>query len=121
LALRFLFQPAFGSPRPALIADDQVELRRHAECIVASAPPRLAGKIEVRGIGIIDVAFEPAAKLGLLVDLVPREEIARLPDTLKFERKLGIAIPKIQLDPFDSSAHLKLMLAIQNFGSKPVD
>ncbi len=53
LALRFLYLPRdrLGA-EPALIADDQVILRRDGDRILASCPEALDGKIEVRGCGI---------------------------------------------------------------------
>lgn len=85
LALRFLALPAEGELEPKLVADDQVfvEARGDGE-LVASAPPSLAGKIEVRGLGILTVPYLTEAPLVLVVDLVAPEEMPRMPaDPLK--------------------------------------
>ncbi|PIY73077.1 MAG: serine kinase, partial [Rhodobacterales bacterium CG_4_10_14_0_8_um_filter_70_9] len=37
----------------ALVADDQVALRRVGEAVVAAPPPPLAGLIEARGLGLL--------------------------------------------------------------------
>src|SRR5262249_29579358 len=58
LALRFLFLARRGPAAieaPALVADDQVELRRDGNRVLASAPESIRGKIEVRGVGIVNV------------------------------------------------------------------
>src|SRR5437588_5560986 len=54
-----------------LVADDQTELRRDGDAIIARAPPTIAGMIEVRGLGIVRIEALPAAPVALLVDLVP--------------------------------------------------
>src|SRR5690348_8948521 len=57
-----------------LVADDQSELRGAGDAIIASAPPTIAGRIEIRGIGIVP---SPAvtAPLRLVIDLVPPEAV----------------------------------------------
>lgn len=117
LALRFLFLHAKSLRHAAsLVADDQVFLRSIANRLIASPPPSLAGKIEVRGIGIVQIAGSiPSAELRLLVDLDKYQEITRFPEGEQFEQVLGFEIPRIALDPFEPSAPIKLALALQNF------
>src|SRR3954467_1212574 len=38
-----------------LVSDDQTLLKRSGTRLIASAPPTIVGKLEVRGIGIIDL------------------------------------------------------------------
>lgn len=114
LALRFLALPAEGELEPKLVADDQVfvEARGDGE-LVASAPPSLAGKIEVRGLGILTVPYLTEAPLVLVVDLVAPEEMPRMPaDPLKKTMIAGMAVPVLQLAPFELSSALKLKLAL---------
>jgi HPr kinase/phosphorylase len=115
LALRFLFlSPASFNAQPVLIADDQVMIERDGSRLVASCPVNLAGKIEVRGIGIVAVAQAAnVAKLGLLVDVDNPDEAPRLPDA-EYESVLGVPVRRLRLDPFEPSAALKLALAIQS-------
>ena len=70
LALRFLALPADGGMAPRLVADDQVVVEAQAGGLVVSAPDTLAGKLEVRGLGIMTLPHVTQAKLVLIVDFV---------------------------------------------------
>lgn len=72
LALQMIGQGA------KLVADDGVFLRCAGETLVAAAPEAQRGKIEVRGIGIVNVEFTERATVSLFVDL-DTEESERLP------------------------------------------
>ena len=52
-----------------LVADDRVELQACHGRLLLRPPAALAGLIEVRGVGIRRIAFEPVAVAGLVVDL----------------------------------------------------
>jgi hypothetical protein len=52
-----------------LVADDRVELTASHGRLLIRAPAALAGLIEVRGLGVRRVAYEPVAVAGLVVDL----------------------------------------------------
>lgn len=114
LALRFV--SAFGgtgAKRAALVADDQVRVLRDGERLMVQPPGTIAGRLEVRGLGIVDMAHDAHAELVLLVDLTPAQEVPRLPpDPLPRERLLGVAMPVLRLDPGAPSAHVKLKLAL---------
>lgn len=113
LALRFIF----GTPAelgPALVADDQIHVVAKDGQLIASAPATIAGRIEVRGIGIVSVPHREQARVRLIVQLVDYDDVPRLPPSpLPSETVCGIALPVLSLAPFESSAHLKLMLALQ--------
>jgi HPr kinase/phosphorylase len=98
LALRCLGLPRSSLVPEAvnLVADDQVLLTRQGLALVASAPPTLRGKLEVRGVGIL------------------RQDgpIERYPDPWPNARILGFDIPMLHLAPFESSSALKLVTAI---------
>jgi HPr kinase/phosphorylase len=121
LALRFLHLPASAlSGTPALVADDQVALRRRAGRVEASCPAPLLGRIEARGLGIARVtAVEKEARLALLADLDAAACANRFPEALEWEEVLGVAIRRIALDPFEASAPVKLALALQNMLEDP--
>lgn len=93
-----------------LIADDRVELRVERGDVVATAPAALAGLLEVRGVGILPVPSVPGAVVGLIVDLVPRDHVERLPEP-EVADLLGVAVPRLALHSFDASAPAKLRLA----------
>jgi serine kinase of HPr protein (carbohydrate metabolism regulator) len=113
LALRFLAMPAEGQFGPMLVADDQVLVEARGNALYASAPPAIAGKLEVRGIGIVDRSHVTGTELILAVDLVPSSDVPRMPSESAEQTVIaGISIPRIALAPFESSAPLKLKLAL---------
>jgi HPr kinase/phosphorylase len=95
-----------------LVADDQVILRRQGLALFVSAPPQIAGKLEVRGLGIVEMAAEPGCKAVLVVDLVARDMIERQPDPWPKARILGLDVPILRLWPFAASAPAVLLLAL---------
>ena len=114
LALRFLSLPGEGEHRPLLVADDQVWIEaRTGDVLLASPPPTLAGKIEVRGLGILEVPFLAEAELVLVCDLVGEEEVPRMPPE-SWDRAViaGLSVPAVKLAPFEASAPLKLKMAL---------
>ncbi|MFQ3621988.1 MAG: HPr kinase/phosphatase C-terminal domain-containing protein [Acetobacteraceae bacterium] len=94
-----------------LVADDRVELALEGGRLVAAAPAALAGLIEVRGIGILEVRTRARAPLALLADLSPAGEAERLPEPSS-ERLLGIEIPRVRLAPQSPSAVARLRVAL---------
>ncbi|MGU3539315.1 HPr kinase/phosphorylase [Methylobacterium sp. A54F] len=77
----------------ALVGDDRIRLTRWNDRVVARPHPVISGQIEVRGVGLEAVAFEPAAVLRLVVDLVA--VLPRLPETSGPADILGIALPRL--------------------------
>ena len=63
-----------------LVGDDRVDLAAYGGRVVARGHPALRGRIERRGEGLLDVPWEAAARLGLVVDLRPPDELPRLPE-----------------------------------------
>ncbi len=94
-----------------LVADDRVELTLEGGRLVAAAPQPLAGLIEVRGIGILQLRAHARAPLTLLADLAPAGERERLPDPSR-ERLLGVDLPRITVDPRAASAVARLRVAL---------
>lgn len=75
-----------------LVGDDRVHIEaRHGRLIVRSAPA-LAGLIEIRGLGVRRIDYEPAARVGLVVDL-DDPDAARLPEPASTR----VVIEKIEL------------------------
>jgi serine kinase of HPr protein (carbohydrate metabolism regulator) len=114
LALRCMMAaPLAGSSLQAeLVADDQVQLTLRNGVVEASPPPTIAGKIEVRGLGILEVPFRPSARLALVVDLVAPADVPRFPLDRMFARYLGVEIPLLRLAALEHSAPVKLVLAL---------
>ncbi len=111
LALRFILETP-PELQPALVSDDQTCVEERSGTLLASAPPAIAGKLEVRGLGILDIPCRAEARLRLIVRLAEHHEIARLPPSpLPWQKVCGIRLPVLTLAPFEPSAHLKLRLA----------
>jgi HPr kinase/phosphorylase len=87
-----------------LVADDRVDLAVEGGMLVARAPAALAGRIEMRGVGIVARPFRAAARLLLAIRLGQDPE--RLPPARASEW-LGIEVPVLFLKAFDASAPLK--------------
>ena len=115
LALRLVSADGTGAQAPSwrLVGDDQVELAREGAAVTVVAPEALRGKLEVRGFGIVDVPFANSALAALVVDLMPREAVDRLPDADIRIDVLGVPLPRLLLHAFDTSAPIKLRLALK--------
>ncbi|ODA67768.1 HPr kinase/phosphorylase [Methyloligella halotolerans] len=113
LALRCLALQDPENP-PMLVADDQVRVAAGADGSVTARPPeRLAGKMEVRGLGIIETPYLAQARLVVVCDLVPEEEVPRmLPEQPQTAMVAGAALPIIKLAAFHASSAMKVKLAV---------
>ena len=113
LALRFLSLPQDAAGEAKLVADDQVCLSAKSESLTATPPTNLAGLLEVRGLGILQIPFISAARVVVVCDLVDRRDVPRMPpDPWDQATLAGIAVPVLKLAAFEASAPLKLKLAI---------
>ena len=99
-----------------LVADDQSKLTVTGDEIHVSAPATISEKMEVRGIGIIHLDVVPEVRLGLIIDLVDRESVPRLPEAetcTPMENAPGIQVPLYRLHAFDASTPQKVRLAVE--------
>lgn len=105
LALRLIDQGA------RLVADDYVELSVRQGRLYAAPPETLAGKLEVRGVGVVNLNHVNRARVGLVCDLVPKTP-ARMPApvTVTLEE---IALPLHTLAAFEASTPAKLRLLVR--------
>lgn len=98
-----------------LVADDRcnIEATSTGELTV-SAPENLAGLLEVRGVGIVSVAYRRQARLRLILDLVRTVgEVERLPpENLETENVSGINVARWRIYPLEHSAPLKVALLL---------
>lgn len=85
-----------------LVADDQVLI----EGVTARAPPSLAGLLEVRGLGVVRLAYAESAMLHLAVLLAESE---RLPVP---EHHDVLGLPLIRVVPHVASAPERVALAL---------
>lgn len=94
------------------MADDQVEIDRDENGLTARPPATIAGLLEVRGVGIITLAYEAPARLSLLIDLVGPDAVDRLPEE-QWEDVSGLPLRRFCLYAREVSAAAKVRLAVQ--------
>ena len=99
-----------------LVSDDQTVVRKDGDLLVASAPPTIAGKLEVRGLGIVEMERTDNVPVALLVELT--SDIQRLPDDSRERPVLGVRLPLIGIDAMTASAAAKVALALDRMGLK---
>ena len=97
-----------------LVSDDQTIVKKDGARLLATAPPTIAGKLEVRGIGIVDVERADDAPVALIVELT--SDIQRLPDDSRERPILGVRVPLITIDAKTASAPSKVALALDRMG-----
>ena len=99
-----------------LVSDDQTIVRREGDRLIASAPPTIAGKLEIRGIGIVDMDRIDNVPVALLVELA--SDFKRLPDDGRERPILGVPLPLVSIDAMAASAPSKVALALDRVGLK---
>jgi serine kinase of HPr protein (carbohydrate metabolism regulator) len=100
-----------------LVSDDQTIVKRDGDRLLASPPPTIAGKLEVRGIGIMDMDNLTDMPVALIVELTS-SDIQRLPDDSRERPILGVKLPLIAIDAMTASAPSKVALALDRMGRK---
>jgi serine kinase of HPr protein (carbohydrate metabolism regulator) len=107
LALRLIDRGA------RLVSDDYAELRSEGGELIASAPAAIAGRIEVRGVGIVTMDAIPEAPVCLCVDLDASPERLPEPRTVTL---LDQSVPAFRLDALEASAPIKVETALRMYG-----
>lgn len=97
-----------------LVSDDQTIVRRDSDRLIASAAPNIVGKLEIRGIGIVDMDHVTDVPVALLVELT--SDIQRLPDDSRTRPFLGVPLPLVSVDSQTASAASKVALALDRLG-----
>ena len=105
LALRLIDRGA------VLVSDDYTLLLRKDGRLFARPPANLAGKMEVRGIGILAVPHVEDVPVALLVVITPMPP--RMPDGGRLRRIAGVAVREIALPALEPSAPLKVEWALR--------
>ena len=118
LALRLVDEPGYGLGtdllRTRLVADDEVVISCKHGALWVSAPESLAGKIEVRGVGILQTEVLQEIELSLVVALTPVVEIERLPlpETVEI---LGQILPLYRMDASLAVTPSRLRALVSSF------
>jgi serine kinase of HPr protein (carbohydrate metabolism regulator) len=109
LALRLIDRGA------TLVSDDYTLLKRAGVRLIASSVATIKGKLEVRGIGIIDCDTLDSAPAALIIQLDSAPP--RLPDE-STQTIAGVALPVVALAPFEASAAIKVELALRRLAPR---
>lgn len=108
LALRMIDRNA------VLVADDCTICQRQDGALLASAPAASRGRIEIRGLGIVELSHAERVPVDLLVVIL--DSPPRFPEDVRKRRIAGIDVPALALNAFDPSAPIKVELAVGRFG-----
>ena len=97
-----------------LVSDDRTIVRKEGTRLVATAPETIKGKLEVRGVGIVEMEHQNNLPVALVVELT--RDIQRMPDENRERMILGIAIPLVNIDAMTASAPSKVAVALDRIG-----
>ena len=98
-----------------LVADDRTELFVSRGKLYARAPRRIAGLMEVRGVGILKLPYAPRVRIALVVELGPGA--ARLPTHRRYRPPAALTLseneapPIVKIAPFEASTTAKIVAA----------
>jgi HPr kinase/phosphorylase len=86
-------------PFARLVADDRARVEAVNGRLLVRPATELAGLVEVRGLGLRRLPFEPIAVVGLVVDLAA-DDAERLPQAVARTATIdGIAVPRLAVAP----------------------
>ena len=94
-----------------LISDDILHIDSADGGPLLAYAPSIAGKIEVRGIGICSVEYEVSDPLRLVVACA--KDVDRMPAEDMRTTIADFWVPLVKLDPFQVSSVLKVELALR--------
>ena len=97
-----------------LVGDDGVLLDVDGETLLASPHPNIAGKLEVRNLGIVDMPSVVAAPVALVVLLDP--QAPRFVSGAETAVRAGVVLPLIRLTPETPVLPLRAELALAQYG-----
>lgn len=101
-----VLESGLGAPFARLIGDDRICLEASRGRLIAMPAEGLEGLLEVRGLGLRRLAFEPAGVVGLVVDLAA-PDTARLPEPARTKTEImGVSLPRIAVGELGSARAL---------------
>lgn len=104
LALRLIDRGAI------LVSDDYTFVTRLGAVLEARAPDTIAGRIEVRGIGIVAREAVESVSVALYIEASVAPE--RMPEATTFTIA-GVDVPRLELALLEASAPIKVELALE--------
>ena len=97
-----------------LVSDDQTIVRKDNNRVLASAPPLIRGKLEIRGVGIVEMESIDDVPVALFVELT--SDVQRMPDDSRERLVLDVRLPLISVDAMTASAPSKVAVALDRLG-----
>jgi serine kinase of HPr protein (carbohydrate metabolism regulator) len=96
-----------------LIGDDGIIITSDGDRLVASPPPNITGKLEIRNVGIVEF---PVVTAPLCLALELCENAPRYVDKSESYEIAGMAIPLLQLGAGDAVQALRAEMALKLHG-----
>ncbi len=106
-----------------LVADDRVHVEAAHDRLIARPPAALAGLLEVRGLGILHLPYEPMAVVSWVVDLGVSAPMRIPDDSTSHAVVAGVRIRRLAVAPGCDPVPLVLVAITsrpQLFGDAPV-
>lgn len=113
LALRLIDRGAM------LISDDYTTLTVLEDKLLLGAPPAIAGRMEIRHLGLVDMPHVDAVPAALAIRLDEAPE--RMPETIPKITLAGIVLPLFTLAGKEASAPIKAELALRRIGREQTE
>lgn len=98
-----------------LVSDDQTELFVRDDKLFARPPANIAGLLEVRGSGIMELSYEKEAQIMMAVELVTPDAVPRLPEAAHYKPPSPLFLadaagpPLLRLTSFEPSTPAKII------------
>lgn len=96
-----------------LVSDDQTQLKMKEGQLMASPPDALAGLIELRHVGLVQLPFCAAVPVALYVELVGDEEVLERLPVPTFHSLLDHPVRVLKLPARVASTPAKIRLVMQ--------
>ena len=84
-------------PFARLVVDDRALVEAHGGCLLVRPAPALSGMIEIYGLGIRLLPYEPVAAVGLVVDLAAPDADRIPPEEAGKTSISGISLPRLSV------------------------
>lgn len=114
LALELIERARAQRKSASLVGDDRLLVEARAGVLVARPHPEIAGRIEIRGVGLIEATFTPEAAIAAVVDLRPSD--APWPDRLPDPQSAlicGVLLPRLDIKGDDRFAPIRIIAFLE--------
>lgn len=95
-------------------ADDYVHVWSSDHRLYARAPDRIAGRMEIRGLGITSMPALPFTRIDTIVRCVD-DSLERLPEPV-FQTVADVSVPAVDIQALHASAPARLAAALRALG-----